>query len=133
MKFMFKIHIGPFRKLFKNKWTNPTNYIWWDFLLSNLILLASPERWWFKQSKREILNLIKQYNINEASKKECLDGSIEVNIKFGNQTMNKQPTIRELILNISSEVKQINGRLDKIEVRLDKLENCPTIKKELGL
>ena len=24
---MFKIHIGPFRKLFKNKWTNPTNYI----------------------------------------------------------------------------------------------------------
>ncbi len=98
-------------------------------------------------SKREILNLIKQYNINEASKKECLDGSIEVNIKFGNQTMNKQPTIRELILNISgevkemkSEIKQINGRLDKIEVRLEHVEedirqikNCPTIKKELSL
>ena len=100
-----------------------------------------------KYLKREILNLIKQYNINEASKKECLDGSIEVNIKFGNQTMNKQPTIRELILNISgevkemkSEIKQINGRLDKIEVRLDHVEedirqikNCPTIKKELSL
>ena len=105
-------------------------------------------------SKREILNLIKQYNINEASKKECLDGSIEVNIKFGIQVMNKQPTIRELILNISgevkemkSEIKQINGQLDKIEDRLDKIEvrldhveedirqikNCPTIKKELSL
>ncbi len=71
---------------------------------------------------------------------EQTDASIKVYIEFGNQVMNKQPTIRELILNISSEVKQINGRLDKIEdrldrieVRLDKLENCPTIKKELGL
>ena len=113
-----------------------------------------------KISKREILNLIKQYNINEASMEQT-DASIKVYIEFGNQTMNKQPTIRELILNISSEVKemkleikQINGRLDKIEerldkievrldyvekdvkdikVRLDKIENCPTIKKEICL
>ncbi len=98
-----------------------------------------------KISKNEILKLLKQYNINEASKNDCLDGSIEVNIKFGDQKMNKQPTIRELILNVTSEVKQINGRLDKIEVRLDhveedikqinyrldRIENCPTIKKEL--
>ncbi len=112
-------------------------------------------------SKSEILSLIKQYNINEASKNEYLDESIEVNIKFGNQKMNKQPTIRELILNITSEVKEmksdikeINDRLDKVETelkqqkntineiktdikqingRLDKIENCPTIKKELGL
>ncbi len=96
-----------------------------------------------KISKNEILKLLKQYNINEASKNDCLDGSIEVNIKFGDQKMNKQPTIRELILNVTSEVKemksdiqqlktemiavkedikQINGRLDNIEVRLDRVE-----------
>ena len=96
-------------------------------------------------SKREILNLIKQYNINEASKKECLDGSIEVNIKFGIQVMNKQPTIRELILSIVNDVKEIKVRLDHVEEQqkemkndiqimksdIQQIKNCPTIKKEL--
>lgn len=39
-----------------------------------------------KISKNEISKLLKQYNINEASKNDCLDGSIEVNIKFGEKT-----------------------------------------------
>ncbi len=39
-----------------------------------------------KISRNEILKLLKQYNINEASKNDCLDGSIEVNIKFGEKT-----------------------------------------------
>ncbi len=95
-----------------------------------------------KISKNEILKLLKQYNINEASMEQS-DASIKVYIDFSKQTMNKQPTIRELILNVTSEVKEmksdikqlktemlevkedikhINGRLDNIEVRLDHVE-----------
>ena len=62
-------------------------------------------------SKREILDLIKQYNINEASVEQN-NASIKVYIEFGNQVMNKQPTIRELILNISGEVKEMKSRAD---------------------
>ncbi len=99
-----------------------------------------------KISKNEILKLLKQYNINEASMEQS-DASIKVYIDFSKQTMNKQPTIRELILNVTSEVKEmksdikhIKDQLDNIEVRLDHVEediqqikNCPTIKKELAL
>ncbi len=61
--------------------------------------------------------------------------------------MNKQPTIRELILNVTSEVKEMKSdmqvmksdiqqlKIEMIAVKEDirQIKNCPTIKKELGL
>lgn len=33
---------------------------------------------------------------------------------------------------VQKQLKPVNDRLDKIESRLESIENCPTVKKELG-
>ncbi len=77
--------------------------------------------------KVTIIAMLKDYNITRAYR--VLDNDFwQVHIYFGEHKM-KQPSLRELIINIASElkevktdIKQINGRLDKIEVRLDHVE-----------